>query len=79
MNFDIPTLRCDVLVIIASKNLFKRKKKKKKTRDFSRDMPHCYFLLMVIVIAIRLIYKHCMKSVHIWSFSGQHFPACVPE
>ena len=51
----------------------KAKRKRKKKEDISKNMPRCHFLLIVIVIAIMLIYKHCVKSVRIRSYSGAHF------
>ena len=59
VNFDIPTLCCNFPAIIASRSLFKSKTKKKQ--DVSKNMPY-HFLIIVIVTAIRLIYKEFFKN-----------------
>ena len=60
MNFDIPTLCCNFVFIIASISLFKNNTKKKQ--DVSKNMPCCHFLLIVIVVAVRLVYKEFFKN-----------------
>ena len=70
MNFDIPTLCCDFFCNSFIKFTWKKNDKK----DVSKNMSCCHFLL-ITVIAIMLIYKHCMKSVSIWINTALHFPA----
>ena len=36
----------------------------KKNQDVSKNMPHCHFLLIVIVIAKKLTYKEFFKGIH---------------
>ena len=63
VNFDILTLCCNFLFIIASTSLFKNSTKKKQ--DVSKNMPHSCFLLIVIVVAVRLVYKEFFKNMKV--------------
>ena len=63
VNFDILTICCNFLFIIASVSLFKNNTKKKQ--DVSKNMPCCCFLLIVIVVAVRLVYKDFFKNMKV--------------
>ena len=63
VNFDILTLCCNFLFIIASISLFKNNTKKK--HNVSKNMPRCCFLLIVIVVAVRLVYKEFFKNMKV--------------
>ena len=62
------------VVIFFCNSFIKFTWKKNDKKDVSKNMSCCHFLL-ITVIAIMLIYKHCMKSVSIWINTALHFPA----
>ena len=48
----------------------------KGSNPFSTNVPHLYFYKNGILVEIvSMVNSHCVKSVHIRSYSGPHFPA----